>query len=474
MKINKISILLVFFIASMLTSCDEELTQLPNDSFTPETFYQNFTDFENAQRGMYSGLLSGALYGGSMIGRPDIMSDNLVLAQIGRRSNQFFYEWRYVANSTWNAMNASYIIINRANRIIESIDNLPDGQEKNNFLGEARAMRASALFDMLRIYSKIPTQETGDVLSSLGIPVVESTDPNYQDLRPDLETSYNYVVNELEEAKLLMNDNNGPTNFDKQTASALLSRVYLYLGNYPKVIDSANDVTQDVATRGNFSDIWTDSSVDGVLLKVDQDRNLDGIAIGVAYSQSSDSGLIPEYAVSFEFAEKFQSNDIRSSAYISVLPDNAGDLYNAVFKYFGEPGQNNGIVDPKLLRVAEVILNKAEAEYRSTTGDPLATLDRLRSERYASFTSPGETGQDLLDQILLERRLELAFEGHRFFDIKRLGQSVERSATEGEFFDGSGTPTNFTNLSSGAREFQLPIPQAEINIFPEFQQNPGY
>lgn len=474
MKINKISILLVFFIASMLTSCEDELTQLPNDSFTPETFYQNFTDFENASRGMYSGLTSGALYGGSMIGRPDIMSDNLVLAQIGRRSNQFFYEWRYVANSTWDAMTASYIVINRANRIIENIDNLPDGPEKNDFLGQARAMRAFVLLDLLRVYSKIPTQETGDVLSSLGMPVVESTDPNYQALRPDLATSYTYVVNELEEAKALMFDNNGPTRIDKQTASAMLTRAYLYLGNYPKVIENANEVTQDVATRGNFSDIWTDSSVDGVLLKVDQDRNLDGIAIGVTYSQSSDSGLIPEYAVSFEFAQKFQPSDIRSTAYISVLPDNEGDLYNAVIKYFGEPGQNNGIVDPKIIRVAEVVLNKAEAEYRAETGDPLATLDRLRSERYASFTSPGETGPELLEQILLERRLELAFEGHRFFDIKRLGNSVERSATDGEFFDGSGTPTSFTTLNAGAREFQLPIPQSEINIFPDFQQNPGY
>jgi hypothetical protein len=79
-----------------------------------------------------------------------------------------------------------------------------------------------------------------------------------------------------------------------------------------------------------------------------------------------------------------------------------------------------------------------------------------------------------LDAIKLERRLELFAEGHRYFDLKRWGEGVSRSATDGEFFDGTGTPPAFTDLPAGSHKFEMPIPQAEINVYPEFQQNPGY
>lgn len=148
----------VFLLSIFFMSCDNELEQQPHNAFSPDTYYQNINDFESASRGMYSGLLNAAYYGGSMLSRPDIMTDNAILAQRGRRSNQFFYEWRYVPNTSWDLMTSAYIVINRANRIIENIDNLPDGSDKDNFLGEAKAMRAFALFDLLRVYSKIPTQ----------------------------------------------------------------------------------------------------------------------------------------------------------------------------------------------------------------------------------------------------------------------------------------------------------------------------
>lgn len=470
-------ILMLVLSITLLTRCsDDDLDPSPADSFTPETFYKTPSDFLSAARGMYSGMLTDSYYGASMISRPDIMTSNVILAQIGRRSNQFFFEWRYVPNSSWNLMTRTYIVNNRANRIIESIDNLPDGDDKNNYLGEAKAVRAFVMFDLLRLYCKIPTQSS-DALESLGMPIVETTDPNVQKIRPTVQTTLDFVVNELEASRGLISDDNGNSRFDLDAVNALLSRVYLYSGQYDLAVERADLVQEPTATFAEFSDIWTDSNAAGVILKIDQDRNLDGVTIGVEWSQSGDSGLIPEYAMSKELADLYEPTDIRSSAYITQLADSNGDLYNAITKYFGEAGQQNGIVDPKLLRKAEVLLNKAEAQYRSSTfsdAEALQTLDELRSERFANFTSGGESGEDLLDAILLERRLELAFESHRFFDLKRLDLPVRRSSTEGEFFDGSGTPTGFTELPQGSHKFQLPIPQNEINIFPEFQQNPGY
>ena len=134
-------------------------------------------------------------------------------------------------------------------------------------------------------------------------------------------------------------------------------------------------------------------------------------------------------------------SDIRLTAYNDNIPDSKGNVYNAIIKMYGEAGQQNGSVDAKVLRAAEVALNKAEAMYFSgnETG-ALEALDELRVKRYDPWASGGETGTALLNAIQYERRVELAAEGHRLFDLRRWGLGVTRSTTEGEFSDGTGTP----------------------------------
>ena len=86
---------------------DDELDQLPNDAFAPESFYKTQQDFEFATRALYSGLFSGSYYGGSFLSLPDIVTDNVIVAQEGRKSNLSFYEWRYKSNSAWNMMGSA-------------------------------------------------------------------------------------------------------------------------------------------------------------------------------------------------------------------------------------------------------------------------------------------------------------------------------------------------------------------------------
>jgi len=477
MKNTIFKLMLFVFGVVVLTSCDEELIQSPNDSFTPDTYYKTLQDFENATRGVYSGFLGGSYYGASFLSRPDIMADNVILSQQGRRSNQFFNEWRYEPNSAWDMMLSPYIITNRANLIINNIDNLSDGPEKNNYLGEARAARALAMFDMLRVYSKIPTQSS-DANSSLGMPIITtSDDPAILIPRPTVQESYQFVVDELEAAKGLINSDNGVGRLNKNAVNALLSRVYLYMGQYDKVITSANAVTTPIASIANFAGIWTDSNESGVIFKIDQDRILDGVGIGIDWSQSVGGTVRPEYVMAYDLFNLYQANDVRKNAYSFVGADADGNIYNAIKKMYGETGQNNGVVDAKVIRAAEVYLNKAEAyAMNGQDGPALQALDAVRSNRYSGFSSGNETGAALMDAIRLERRLELFAEGHRFFDLKRWNFPVQRNATNGEFFDGTGTPVPaaYLTLNAGDYKFNLPIPQREINIYPDFQQNPGY
>lgn len=466
--IYSITVLLVAF---TFQSCEEELEQLPNNAFAPESFYKTTQDFEFATRALYSGLFSGSYYGGSFLSRPDITSDNVIVAQAGRKSNLSFYEWRYKANSAWDMMGSAYVVIGRANQIIEKIDNLNDGAAKDNFLGEALAVRALAHFDLLRVYSRV--SEGG----SLGMPYVTGTDPNYEAPRPTVNETLASVIADLNTAKGLIGSSSTKSRFTKNGVNALLSRVHLYAGNYDDAIDAANAVTATVATRTNFPQVWTDSSTDGVILKLDQNASIDDIGVGIEWSQSSSSGIIPEYVWSYEFVTSIDDADVRKAAYADQIPDASGNLYNAIIKMYGEAGQQNGSVDAKVLRAAEVYLNKAEAMYFSNNAaGALTALDVVRANRYANFVSGGETGSDLIAAIQHERRVELAAEGHRLFDLRRWGLGVSRSASEGEFFDGTGTPaiTNARTMTAGDYRMVFPIPQSEINIYTDLQQNPDY
>jgi len=473
---NTIKILLLVFGTMFFSSCESELEQLPNNSVTPGSYYTNLEEFEAATRGVYAGFLSGAYYGGSFLSRPDIMTDNVIIAQEGRLSNRNFFEWRHAPNLAWGFMRAPYIIINRSNLILENLDNLSAGADRNNIEGEARATRALALFDLARVFSQIPTQ-SASASQSLGMPIITVTDPTIQIPRPTVEATYTYIIDELEAAKNLVNTNNGSGRFNKDAVNALLSRAYLYNGDDLGAINAANDVTASVSSRSTFSGIWTDSNEDGVILKINQDRILDGVGIGIEWSQSANGNVVPEYVMAFDLFNLYDNTDIRKSAYTLIQSDASGNFYNTIIKMFGEAGQNNGVVDAKVIRAAEVFLNKAEAHAnRGEFADALAALDMVRSNRYSGFTSPGETGAALVDAIRLERRLELFAEGHRLFDLKRWNEPVVRNTTNGEFFDGTGTPipAAFANFAAGDTQFQLPIPQSEINIYPDFQQNPGY
>jgi len=177
-----------------------------------------------------------------------------------------------------------------------------------------------------------------------------------------------------------------------------------------------------------------------------------------------------QYAVDFEFLNQISDDDVRKSV-ISTIGANNGVDFNAINKV----GINvNGVVDVKLFRTAEVLLNRAEAQFElGQEIEALATLNELRTVRYTTNAPSGESGPALEDAIQFERRVELAFESHRFFDIKRRGESVTRS-NFGDRADGTGTPPEVLTLPTGDFRFQIPFPIAEINNNPNFMQNPGY
>lgn len=476
-------LILVLAAAICLGSCTKKLDKSPYNSIPDEFAFNTEVDFGNAIKGMYTGMIAltnlgtpaplPSFYGDTWNLDADVMADNVIVGTAGRGTRTIFHNWQYSGNNTSVLYSDGYVIIRRANAILANLDKLPAGAFKSNAQGEALAVRALIHFDMARMYCKAYTQAAA---SDPGLPYVVSLDPTLKPARGTVKELYDKVVADMEAAEPLINTSNGVGRLNKASVAGLLSRIYLYRGEWQKCVDAA---TRSLALNGNpatiteFPGIWTDATETGVLFKVKIQDN-DNLTPGVNWSQTSGSGTRSEYVVDFAFYQLFQNNDVRKSAYIRTSAF-GGFTYNHIAKYFGRATGRANVIDIKILRVAEILLNRAEAYHRlggaANEALALADLDRLRTNRYTGFSSPGETGTALLDAIYLQRRLELAFESDRFFDLKRRGLGISRS-NFGDYADGTGAGYVVKTLAANDPKFQLPIPQTEINVNPNIVQNP--
>jgi len=474
MKNKYIIISTLLFSLFTISSCDEELELFPLDAIATDLGFNNETDFDNALRGVYSGFRRSGYYGAtsgapSIYFIPDVITDNVIINSNGRRSRETFYDWRYDEdNSSEVFWLSAYKVIQRANLILENVDNLEDGAIKDKVRGEALAARGLAHFDLAKFYAASPNQGSGE-----GIPYVTATDASLLPARNTLEETYTNIIKDLTDASTSIAETNGGGRINKNVVMGMLSRIYLFMGDYNKSLEAANSVSGvSEISRDNFLDLWKDATDESVLWKLEI-VDSDNVSIGVAWLQESPDGIRSEYNVDFSLFQLYNDNDIRKEVYFETS-DFAGVTYNHIVKYRGRFSGDANVVDAKILRYSEVLLNKAEAmaELGMEEG-ALSALDELRVNRYADFVSNQETGQALKDAISLERRLELAFEGHRFFDLKRKGLGITRSSF-GDRADGTGQEAEFKELPAGNHRFNMAVGTTERSANPNMSQNPGY
>jgi hypothetical protein len=176
------------------------------------------------------------------------------------------------------------------------------------------------------------------------------------------------------------------------------------------------------------------------------------------------------WATSFKLIAAFNTvNDLRYPAYIKFDATRTGTKSQyLVNKYVGGTSTAPGLVDVKLFRTGEMYLIRAEARAEST-GDAAADLNALRSARITGYTAATFADKaTLVDAIFAERFKELAFEGHRFFDLKRRNLPVQRLAADA--VNASGAVT----LNPTQAQYNFPIPALEISVNKNTVQNPNY
>lgn len=471
------SIITLGLLFLVLVGCDSTSDSFPDDGLI------NAEDFEIALNETYYEFLSRGYYGGSdggdMNSIPEVLGDNIIINPNGRNSKNILYNYTFDSSNMYMGIYASaYNVIYNTNIIL---DNLKLYNFKESFstqiAAEARAIRGIAHFDVVKFFGKIPTQ--GGELG-LGIPYIttsnQSTNPPN---RLGLIETYNKIVEDLEFAYNNIGSNVKEGRLNKEAIALYLSRVHLYLGgeeNNMKASQYASEVTTQPTRRNNLADVFTDNTKEGVIFYLPIFPAGDGsdVQIGRTWGKGSVSNRSSEFNVTPSFYAMFSSDDIRKEVFMKKGEDDNGDLGIFISKLWGKEGSHNGIVDLKILRAEEAILNKAEAEYKLGNHNiARAELDRLREVRYANFTPGVEIDEALWEAIKLERRLEFAFEYNRFLDIKRWGEDLNRF-DEGYQKDGNGQNPGTLYIENSNHKFVFPFSEESIFRNPNLTQNPGY
>ena len=447
-----------------LASCEKSFLELkPPTSLTPEFALATEADLQVALRGAYAGLKSTALYGRSLPVLGDMMADNTYQSALNTNRYTSFNLYNYLVtdgdvSGLWTA---SYSVILRANNIINSP--IPDNANIQQIKGEAYAIRALAYFNLVRYFASPYTVDP----SKLGVPVITTYQADLKPERAKIADVYGLINKDLDKAYTLMTKFTNSSQFSKYSAKALQAKVYLTMGDKT----NAKTAALDVITNSGFTAITSAAHTGywaGVAPRTDKVETLLEISFDAVANNAFDalsyiylqSGNYGDMLCSTELYDLYETADIRKSLYATGTRGGLASVF--VNKYTSFTGDHS---DTKVIRMSEMYLIAAEASYPSNTADALKYVNEVTSRRGA--TAIASSGSALLEDIITERRKELAFEGERYLDMQRLQRNIARS---------KNYPTSALSIEFSNYRRIMPIPQGELDANPNIksQQNPGW
>ena len=445
------------------------LEQRPADSLLPDQALGSEATMKDAVNGAYAGLRAVALFGRDFPIIGDLMADNTYVEK--KNSGRYLIQYNYTMSSSdgtaGEMWSSAYTVIMRANRVIDAT---VTGPNVAAIKAEAYAIRALVYFKLVNVFAKPYTDDP----ASLGVPLILHYDPYALPTRSSVGDVYAQIVSDLQKGFSDGPDYTSSATFSKYAIEGLLAKVYLYMGDNANAKAAAVDVINNsgftLIDPANYVAYWSDPGdrSDGVetLFEVDADvinnNGFDDFAGMYA------NGYNDIYA-SQDLVNLYSATDVRGS----VIQAGTTKSGSAAFQVTKFPNAGNGDRDNiKVLRLSDVYLIAAEASLPGDEASALTYLNALVAERDPSFAGYSDTGAALLDDIIMERRKELAFEGDRLYDLNRLKLPITRAANPGAINVTAVPPT----IPYGEARRIAPIPLAEIQANPNIapQQNPGY
>jgi hypothetical protein len=457
------NILSIFILISFM-SCSKEFTDLsPISERNTGSFYTSANDFEVALAGVYNTLLSQGVYNEAIWIMNDLRSDITfwdaggLAAAIVRYDDFEETTIDYVGRDSWIA---HYKGIGRANSVIGRIEDVEmDASQKTRIVGEAKFLRSLLYYNLATTFGNVP----------LVLNEATSADDDKENVQVPIAQIYSQIAADLTEAESSLPSTAKGGRATKGAAAALLGKVYLTQGDKTSAASALKRVS-GYSLVDNYTDLWG----------VENEFNKESIfevsyesgygVLGNLYTSAMNTELgatVTSGSRNFptkSLISSYEAGDTRFEASIAGIgsevvgfaSDGAGWCikYGTTNPSTDNDGPNNWVV----LRYADVLLMLAEALGEST--ESYGYINQVRARAGLGAISSSTAGT-FAEKLLQERKVELAFEGHRWPDLKRFGVAASVMSSDPRAIDIRG-------------RLNLAIPQREMDINPDFVQNPGY
>lgn len=448
---KKKSIIIISIVSLFFTACNKKLDTIPTQSIDASAALATNADVQVALVGAYSALGAADFYGGRAFVGPDLLGNTNEVNWSGTYQGftQIYNKAIPVDNGfVTNTWLTGYTAINDVNNVLGALNVVAD-DSKDRVEGESKFIRGSCYFDLVRLFGK--DYNDGTASANPGVPIVLTPTESVTDAslvsRNTVEEVYMQVISDLKDAEAKLPASNGffATTY---TASAMLARVYLQMGDYANAVAEANTVINSGANSltPTYADAFpfngspapgANTSEDIFAMQVTPSSGFNGFQeFYSAYGRG-------DIAINQSFLNEFEPGDDR----LNLFYNSGGSTFTGKF--------DNVYGNVRIIRLAEMYLIRAECNFRlntATGATPLKDINTIRERvNLPDLTAPQVT----LASILHERRLELAFEGFFLHDAKRLK-----------------TPIGI--LPYNSPKLIYPIPKRELIVNPNLSQNEGY
>ncbi|MFD1769113.1 RagB/SusD family nutrient uptake outer membrane protein [Sphingobacterium suaedae] len=452
-KLYKLTV--IGFLVYAGTSCTSFLDREPLHQVTNDNYFSSETNANAAAIGMYRTMTSSFSYGQTTVIVPEFSANHVSHASIYPEYENFkTHEVTPINPWTANVWQGTYNTINAANNIIEKVPAMPEGsitdEKRNQFVGEAKFVRALSYFFLVRAFGSVPLKLT---------PTTEEENVAIPQATP--EVIYPQLIKDLTEAAAALPETLESVEATKgratkAAAEALLAKVYLYdaarTGDYSKAASTAKVVIEggNFSLATDFSSIWeTENASESIFELQFDDQTTNPLA-----SVANDNASMLFYAKDERIAQLFQDGDKRRD--FSVVKGSRDRYYIGKYPNANPPSQNVPVI-----RLAEILLIHAEAQARtsnSVTDEAFNSLNEVLKRAGITKTKADFASVNAFVRFVQEEKeRELLFEGETWFDYCRTKLALEKYSTL--------TSENF---------FIYPIPASQISLNTELEQNPGY
>ncbi len=483
MKILKPYIFLL--ITVMLSSCSQEFLDLkPISTATSDNFYKTPDDFRNAVNGGYAGLQSAGLTGNSYL-FGEISSDNTVAVASGSVTDQDEFDRFYIKTTNpyisgrWND---AYSVIARYNTILDKIGGITmDETLKNRYIAESKFLRAVVYFTLVQTFGDVP----------LILKPVSTPDEGYSFGRNPKAEVYAQIEKDLTEAEAVLPTSYAAVDMGRATkgaAKAFLGKVYLTQKKFPAAAAKLKEVI-DLGVYlllPSYADVFKVSNKNNKESVFDVQYKSGGAGEGNGWPNSFAPQNSGNAVIAFggdgnntptaDIINAYEAGDLRkdvsvASSYVNAAGQVIPDKF--IKKYFDVPvAKNDNGNNIPLIRYADVLLMYAESLNEVSfqpAGDALNYLNMIRTRAGLAKKTATDipTQQAFRLAMEQERRVELAFEGHRWFDLVRTDRAIA-------VLNGKKDQIRLV-ADLTANNLVFPIPQSQIDINKEkIKQNTGY